>query len=217
MQNKKFYVPALVSLLLFILLTLLVKANYTHSPIPGFDPAIQNFGFQMQGNAFLLGISELIATLLGPKGGLVLSVLIFLVLFFAFRKRAEAIWFAGIIIVGVGFNTGLKVLIGRVRPDIHRIPAYAHEPGMSFASGHSLFATLIFGCLFLMLAQHLKSRAAQWLAGIIALLFIGLAMFSRILLGVHYPSDTVAGFLLGLFLICLSYPALKNYQKNRLL
>jgi len=216
MQNKKFYATGLISLILFIILTITVKVSYTHLPIPGFDPALQTFAYHLQSNPVLLPISKLIATCLGDTGGFVLALVVFLLLFFAFKQRLEAVWFAIISVVGIGFNTALKSLIGRARPTVHRLPAYAHEPGMSFASGHSLFATLLFGCLFLIIAYRLKSKAGQWIVALVALLLILLAMFSRILLGVHYPSDTVGGLLLGLTLIGLTYPYLRSYQKNRL-
>lgn len=40
-----------------------------------------------------------------------------------------------------------------------------------------------------------------------------LTMFSRVLLGVHYPSDTLGGLLWGLSVICLTYPTYLHYKK----
>ena len=90
----------------------------------------------------------------------------------------------------------LKSAFHRARPepffDIPRPPSY------SFPSGHALFSFCFFAALAVVLSPRLarpKAKIAVWFIALILILGIG---FSRIYLGVHYPSDVLAGYAAGL-------------------
>jgi undecaprenyl-diphosphatase len=89
-------------------------------------------------------------------------------------------------------NWLLKVTFARVRPEAffeYPLPASA-----SFPSGHALYAASIFGGLAALLTARLKHgplRVAVWSAAVFLILMVG---FSRVYLGVHYPSDVLAGY-----------------------
>ena len=68
----------------------------------------------------------------------------------------------------------------------------------SFPSGHALFATCFFGGLAVLLSHRLRSRLLQVLIWIVALLLIVLIGASRVYLGVHYPTDVLGGFAVGI-------------------
>lgn len=214
MNKKLSYTVGVISLILFLILALIVKMKYMHGPIPVLDLAVQKFAGDLQGVSWLVALASLIATLLGDAGGAVVGLIIIVALYFVFKQRVAAIWLAFNIVIAVGGNTVLKILIGRVRPETYRLPAFAHESGMSFASGHSVFATILFGTLFLIIVQTVRSQSAKVISGILAVGLIGLTMFSRVLIGVHYPSDTIGGLLIGITVLALTYPTYVNYLRR---
>ncbi len=91
----------------------------------------------------------------------------------------------------------LKQLYGRIRPEAF-FDYYPTPASFSFPSGHALFATCFFGGLAVLFSARVRSaplRAAVWLGAVAAIVLIGV---SRIYLGVHYPSDVLAGFAAGI-------------------
>ena len=105
-----------------------------------------------------------------------------------------------ITLAGAGLlNWLLKLSFGRVRPE----PFFDYPlPGSpSFPSGHALFAASVFGGLAALLAPRLEHRAlriAVWTLAVLLVLLVGL---SRVYLGVHYPSDVLAGYAVAIIWI----------------
>ncbi len=101
----------------------------------------------------------------------------------------------------VGFSYLLKLIVARGRP----MPSLAaiDAPGYSFPSMHAACSMAMYGFLAYMiykLLQPLHHRAPLVAATAIIILLIG---FSRLYLGVHYPSDVAAGFVIGGFFLWL--------------
>ncbi|GAK30985.1 membrane-associated phospholipid phosphatase [Weissella oryzae SG25] len=212
MKRQGFYIVGSLMLGLFLILAVLVKLNYTHGPIPGIDPGIQKFAAALQNQAWLVSIATIIAKFLGDAGGLIVGVLIIGGLYFGFKQRAAAIWLAINIFIAVVGNTLIKLIVGRIRPETYRLASFAHEPGNSFASGHSVFATVLFLALLMIAWPYLKTSTQRVLASGLTAGLILLTMFSRVLLGVHYPSDTIGGFILAVGVLMLTYPTFIRYQ-----
>ncbi len=93
---------------------------------------------------------------------------------------------------GVVLTTVLKALFRRARPELFDSGYTASF--YSFPSGHATVAVGFYGALTLMLAYHLRGapRRAVVVVGTAVVLLIG---FSRLYLGVHYPTDVLAGYL----------------------
>lgn len=214
MSSKKYYIAGSLTGILFLILLIIVKSDHLNSPISWLDTPIQNMIYPLQSNHFLVTLSGMIAKFLGDTIGAITGFVIFVILLIC-RQKIGAIYLALTASFAVLLNTGIKAIIGRNRPDLHRLPAYIHEPGKSFASGHSTFATILFGVLAIIIIRQIKNRYAQILTGMIALALIFLTMFSRILIGVHYPSDTIAGFLLGLTVILFTYPTFVKFDSKK--
>jgi len=87
----------------------------------------------------------------------------------------------------------MKTLFQRARPDAffdYPIPA-----SYSFPSGHAFAALCFYGILAWLITarlQNVLARSSIWIFTVLLIFFIGL---SRIYLGVHYPTDVVAGYL----------------------
>jgi membrane-associated phospholipid phosphatase len=88
---------------------------------------------------------------------------------------------------------GVKYLVDRARPDIDPLSGFG---GPSFPSGHSASAAATLAACALLLGRRRPLRTRTLLAGMAAGLAAGVAA-SRVLLGVHWLTDTVAGLLLG--------------------
>jgi undecaprenyl-diphosphatase len=120
-----------------------------------------------------------------------------LILGLAVRKRkAEAYWYTAAVLSGWGVYGLAKLAVHRPRPRV--IPRLMHGAGWySYPSGHSMLAPIIFGLGIIVWAAPWPSPALRRTAlAVSALLALGIG-FSRVYLGVHYPSDVVGGLLLG--------------------
>ncbi|OSP86891.1 phosphatase PAP2 family protein [Lactococcus lactis] len=213
MNKKIYYISGAITTLVFLILALFVKIDFTHGPFP-FDRPIQTWAFHLQSSSGLTYFFSHMTNIFGDKGGIIVAVLLALVLYLLFKQKEATIWFAATVVLSLALNTVIKVIIGRERPDIHRLAAFANEAGKSFPSGHSIFATIIFGSIFFICLGKLKNRSSKILLGILCIILIALVMFSRIFVGVHYPSDTIGGFLEGISILLLTYPTYIKYQEK---
>ena len=112
------------------------------------------------------------------------------------RLRREAVLLAVTMLSGWAFETLLKALVGRPRPTL--VPHLTEAGGLSFPSGHSFNSAVVYMSIALTLASLSARRGVRWglIAG--AALVSALVALSRVWLGVHYPSDVIAGWLGGM-------------------
>jgi undecaprenyl-diphosphatase len=98
-------------------------------------------------------------------------------------------------------TTVLKSVFERARPEL--IDSGYHASFYSFPSGHATVAVGFYGMLTVILAYQLQGKA-RWTVAVSGLLVVFLIGFSRLYLGVHYPTDIVAGYLAALlWLVCV--------------
>jgi len=120
-----------------------------------------------------------------------LSVVIYLLLA---RMRAAALLVLVSVVGGMILSTALKIGFDRPRPDL---TVMSHQFTSSFPSGHSLLSAVTFltlGTLLAQLAPTRSQRVFAILAAVVLTLMVGL---SRIYMGVHFPTDVLAGWSLG--------------------
>lgn len=107
---------------------------------------------------------------------------------------------------------GLKVLVGRPRPDYAIVESVPQS--MGFPSGHAAFASLLGGVLIYLVWQHVDNALLRW-TGCVAVGLLVLAVgVSRVYLGVHWPSDVLGGYLFGATALLLLIPG-KDYLEAR--
>jgi undecaprenyl-diphosphatase len=97
--------------------------------------------------------------------------------------------------VGILINAMLKDVFHRTRPSI--FPSGVEVFSSSFPSGHSMSAAIVYGTVAYLAARLQERHRSRVITAVIALLLILLIASSRIYLGVHYPSDTLAGMVIG--------------------
>lgn len=113
----------------------------------------------------------------------------------AARKAASAAFVVAAIAGGAAMSVGLKAIFVRPRPDI--VVHLSQVDTTSFPSGHSMNSAIVFLTLGALLARtRQEARVAVYLIGasILLTLLIGT---SRVYLGVHWPSDVLAGWSIG--------------------
>lgn len=114
---------------------------------------------------------------------------ILLVLVLSLRGRLREAIFAGIALAGSGLlNLGTKLLFARERPDLWQ--SIAPEPNYSFPSGHAM-GSMTLAWVLILLAWPTRAR---WWVIAAALSFAWLVGVSRLYLGVHFPTDILAGW-----------------------
>lgn len=132
-------------------------------------------------------------------GGIAVLVLVVggVVGYLALIRRRKALLVLVVAVAGgLLLNLALKGLFARPRPDV--VPALTHVGSSSFPSGHSMMSAIIYLTLGT-LADHFEpKRRLRSYYVLLALATTFLVGLSRVYLGVHYPSDVIAGWAAGL-------------------
>ncbi len=149
---------------------------------------------------------EQAATDITALGGLavVFLVTIFVVLWCLInRYRGNAVYLAVSVSSGVAVAMVLKALYDRPRPQLVRHMTITHT--QSFPSGHAMTAAIVYLTLAVLVMQVTPRRSARLLLLTLAIMLTVLIGVSRVYLGVHYPTDVLAGWALGLVWAAGSY------------
>lgn len=206
MKNKLYYQFAgSCFLLVFVFLGYVVK--FYPQWLSGFDQALTKLVRlpYPDWHPFYLWITKFANPI-----SIVLLAAAFLALFVTQKLYAEALW----LLLGVGGVAGignhlLKLAFLRPRPTLHHVVT---EHSYSFPSGHSTGSMVLFGTLLLLVPIFTKNKVLrlglQFLLGAL-ILTIGV---SRIYLGVHFPTDVLAGFCIGLAWLLMTCPIYQEYR-----
>ena len=108
--------------------------------------------------------------------------------------RSRALW--AFVTMMIAWNVGLlvKVLVGRARPIVD--DPISHSPGYSFPSGHA-FNVAVVSTVVVFLLWPLLSSVGHRVSVALAVVFALVVGLDRLFLGVHFPSDVLAGYVLG--------------------
>ncbi|MEO6387588.1 MAG: phosphatase PAP2 family protein [Croceibacterium sp.] len=130
--------------------------------------------------------SETILTLVAVAG----------VAFLLLRKRRRQGALLAFAIGGGAIVSGLlKHAYDRARPDI--VPHLVPVSSASFPSGHAMNSAIVYLTIAALVARSYKEPATRYFIVLLAVLLTGLIGTTRVFLGVHWPSDVIAGWLVG--------------------
>ena len=104
-----------------------------------------------------------------------------------------------VLVASVGgwvLNALLKELFQRPRPEV--VPHLRDVMSLSFPSGHAMTSAAVYLTLGALLMRVADRRATKIYCMAFAMLLAGLVGITRVYLGVHYPTDVLAGWLVGL-------------------
>ncbi|MGT2845705.1 phosphatase PAP2 family protein [Streptococcus massiliensis] len=200
MKNKQSYLTkGSFALLLFVILGYVVK--FYPENLIGFDASIQT---AIRGDLPQL-LTTILSALTSVFNPVVLTVwVLLLAAFFLYKKwKAEALLLVGNLVLAGLVPFVLKPVYQRQRPAIIHL---VKENGFSFPSAHSLAATLILASLIIIVQQRLQNKRLRLLLQALLASLIFIILLSRVYLGVHYPTDVLAGLLLGFAIINIEFP-----------
>jgi undecaprenyl-diphosphatase len=123
--------------------------------------------------------------------------LVIVVGYLALEHRYDAIVLVVVATAGAGLlGEGLKWWFARARPEI--VPHLVYVGSASFPSGHSMLAVVTYLTLGALLARFIPRRRSRTYCVVVSLVLALLVGLSRVYLGVHYPTDVLAGWSAGL-------------------
>ena len=183
-----------IALIAVGLMILLVGAFATSRYPFAFDRAIIVGARAWGGPAWLPKVASDITAL---GGGVVLTLLVVIVAGFLLVQR---LWLTALATVFASLTGGwvvdaVKGVVLRARPDL--VPHLVDVGGYSFPSGHATSSAVVYLTLASLAGQVTRDRTARVYLLVVAVLLVGAIGCSRVYLGVHWPSDVIAGWSFG--------------------
>jgi undecaprenyl-diphosphatase len=130
-------------------------------------------------------------------------------------KRHMALFVCGSVLGGTLGGTILKDMFHRPRPDL--VPYSAYFSGASFPSGHSLMSAVTYLTLGALLARSQERRRLKAYFLLVAIFLTFAVGVTRVYLGVHWPTDVLAGWTAGAVWALLCWLLARRLQSQRTL
>lgn len=160
----------------------------------------------------------LVITWMGDRlAYIIFGVSLFIFFYLRYKSLIFPIQTAVVLLVAGGLNRWMKAIINRPRPSAEH---FVEAGSMSFPSGHAMSSIVFFGFLIYLVWRLVVTGWIRWLLSIVLALLILAIGFSRVYLGVHYPSDILAGYTAGgaclaLFISGFTYVRYRYEKKGR--
>ena len=187
---KKRYIISGIFFLLFILITVLMITNNTKV----FDDTIYKYILSLRNDL----LDTIFKTITKFGDTITIIIMVFVLLIFLGKENIYKLILT--VVTTVLTNQGLKHIIRRIRPEHIRL---IKEKGYSYPSGHSMIAIATYGLLIYLVYKNVKNKLLKTILILLLLILILGIGISRVYLGVHYPTDVLAGFTISLPIIIL--------------
>lgn len=186
-------------LITFVILTFLFLSQGYSNILKPFDLKIISY-IQSLENEYLTVFYKMITIIADTYQSAIITIL--LVIFLCFKKHYREALFLAITMTTCGLVMPLlKNIFSRERLNFYRLIEIS---GYSFPSGHTTSATTMYLTLAIILLSIMK-KLNKYFVFSIAVLGIVIIGSSRIYLGVHYPTDVMAGICLGISIVSTVY------------
>ncbi|MGI8776084.1 MAG: phosphatase PAP2 family protein [Acidimicrobiales bacterium] len=203
---------AVAFLLVAIPFGLLIEQVVGHGRLVGVDTSAARglHGWVRHSPAAVRGLK--ILTLLGTPLWFYVIVPVAALVLWRRHQRRLAVFLVVTTALGGLLDTAVKLAVDRSRPSL--VDPVATASGASFPSGHAMAATVGYGALLLVFLPVIacRRRVAVVLGAFVLVAAIG---FSRLALGVHYITDVVGGFVLGVAWLAASAAAFSIWREER--
>lgn len=204
-MTKSFKLIGILSVAIFLVIWGCV--SYGH--MASFDTDISGAFYNIR-SAGLTSLMQII-TYIGNWQGVVI-ILMLLLIYPETRYKYGIFAFSSVVIAQI-VKTLIKEFVKRPRPaeSLHLIVQH----GYSFPSGHAITAMALFGALFILLNDKDTAYSKRIFLMTVTAMMPILIGISRIYLGVHYPSDVLAGWVGGIATVCMSILVVNAWLKRR--
>lgn len=177
-----------VLILFALFLFLRIGIGVINKEIFSFDANVMRYIYEIR-NPSLTQVMLLFTSLSSAIVFIFVSVFIY---FYAKRKKSVLVYLF-ILYSGVVINFFLKIFFQRPRPDFSLI----HASSYGFPSAHAMNGFVLYIALSYFIFRESKNFKLKILTAVLSIIIILCIGISRIYLGVHYPSDVIAGYLAG--------------------
>ena len=203
--NKKRTVSAIAGFAVFAAISFFVITR----DVLVFDTAVREYIYSLRSDGLTAFFRTV--TCLGNWQTITLICLLFLLI--PRMRISFGIPVSAAAILASLIQKALKVTFHRARPDLalHLIS----QGGYSFPSGHSFTVLIFYGMIIYLCRSNMKSRAAANLTTALLACLIPLIGFSRIYLGVHFPTDVLGGWSIGLCVLMVMVSAVLFFKRQK--
>lgn len=206
-NNYKKYIKYII-----LILCLAIFAIFTYKVVTDkiiyIDDTVYNYISNNIINEKRTNIVKVITNITSPLMVIITALILIIVIKDKKIKISLVINLLGVTII----NNLIKLIVARPRPDINRLVT---ETGYSFPSGHSITSIVFYGYLVYLIYKYINNKKIKIPLMIFLILLIPTIGLSRIYLGVHYTSDVLCGFLLGIVYLILFISISKKYLERK--
>lgn len=206
-KNYKKYIKYIILTLCLVIFSIFTYKVVKDKPLY-IDDTVYNYISNNIINENRTKAVKLITNITSPLGVILSAVILIIIIKNKKIKISLAMDLLGVTII----NNLLKVIIARDRPNINRLVT---ETGYSFPSGHSITSMVFYGYLIYLIYKYIDTKKIKIPLIIILSLLIVTIGFTRIYLGVHYTSDVIGGFLLGVAYLIIFIGVSNKYIEKK--
>ena len=200
--HRRLFILNAISIIVFFLIASSVLLSGTRPMLDAWLDSGRIMFYSQEIKMSMLYISAVFSPMVLSVATVCLYVLLTM-----YKKRAEGLLLLGAMTGGLVSVDILKKAFDVTRP-VTDISAF----GLSFPSGHATVVAIFILTILFVVEKRIHSRTYQAIIACISVSLVLLTGFSRIYLGVHWLSDVLAGFALGMFWITLSFIILYRSQ-----